>query len=119
MGFSLVPIGLNTVLYFFDMKLFVSSTFPDLWSQFTHLRSTRFYSICVYMLCVLQGVGMYYILINPLQIENLLNNVLEVKNRMVVWEQDECGYKLFTGDCVTGSCGSMPLLSIRVSSVYH
>lgn len=70
------------------------------------------------MLCVLQGVGMYYILINPLQIENLLNNVLKVKNRMAVQEQDECGYQLFTGDCVTGSCGSMPLLSIKSVLVY-
>ena len=73
--------------------------------------------MCLYVACV-AGVGMYYILINPLQIENLLNNVLKVRNRMVVWEQDECGYQLFTCNWVTGSCGSMPLLSIKSVLAY-
>lgn len=70
--------------------------------------------LCLYVVCV-AGVGMYYI---TLQIENVLNNVLKVRNRMVVWEEDECGYQLFTCSWVTGSCGSMPLLSIKSVLAY-
>ena len=120
-GFSMVPVGLNTILYFFDIGcLLFFQLFPTFMEPFYTFEINKVLQyLCLYVVCV-AGVGMYYILINPLQIENLLNNVLKVKNRMVVWEQDACvGIScLLEIAWLTGICGSMPLLSIKSVLAY-